>query len=127
MKKTKLNFAEKYRNSISEEDRESDLSDELLSEGSTAQTPWTINWLDINMYCIKPSKVKSKTTKNIKINCEILNLKIHHDSLSLNPNHTNDSDNLNLINIKDSQPSNARSVSLKSTTSRQSRQTLKVK
>ena len=126
MTKTKLNFAEEYKNSISEEDRESDLSDEFLSEGSTAQTPWMINWLDINMNCVKQSKVKSKTTKNININCEISNLKIlHHDSFSFFPKHSNDSDNLNLINIKDSQSPNASDVSLKFTTSRQSPQTLK--
>ena len=112
------------------EDRESDLTECLLSEGTTAQIPLIVYSLETNMKNIQLSKNKSiskdKSMKNMIKDNMVLNSKYsQRKSCSISPVHFLYSENSDLMKAKDFNIRNTNDVSPKITTSWQSPQTLK--
>ena len=120
-----------YSNSILEnENREYELNDFLLSEGSNAQNPIIIGSLDINMTKIKLNKKKStmkdKFVENMTKNNMNLYLKDSpRKSCPLSKVHYLCTENSELLKRRNLKMENSKDISPKQSTSCQSTQTLK--
>ena len=120
-----------YSNSILENgDREYDLNDFLLSEGSNAQKPIIIDSLDINMTKIKLNKrkltMKDKFVKNtIKSNMDLYSKDSPRKSCPLSKVHYLCTENSEFLKVRNLKMENSKDISPKQSTSCQSTQTLK--
>lgn len=76
MKTSSLKLANNSICILSADDRESDLSDDLLSEGTAVQTPLSINSLELNMDNILLSKRKTWGKENSMKNMNIWDIQL---------------------------------------------------
>ena len=123
-------FVDISDNILNDYDNESDLSESFLSEGSTAQSPMIVDWLEINMnnnkFCktliVKENSMKNTNVYDIKSDSKKFHIKVS----SFDQSTSKDYKSLNISKESNVQLSNTRDESSKyPLSSRKSPQTLK--